>query len=245
MSNVFATITTLLTIYALIGDDIRLISFEKEDDIFFDALTWTCIGMFSIEIFVCSFGKPDYWMSFFFALDLISTASLFLDITWIAEHFFDPLRDMDAESSSDESGDAGALRAGRAGRAGSKAGRVVRIIRIIRLVRIVKLYKAHLERKRKREQALLAPGERNVFQDEGEEEGAAGTEESRVGKKLSELTTRRVILMVLLMLFAVPQLRNESSFLGAELYMTAASYASDDVVESFRRTLQERENVFY
>ena len=138
-SNVFQFITTILTLYALFGDDIRIATTRRQADWFFDLMTILCIALFTLEIIVCSIGKQDYYGSFFFYLDIISTASLFLDITTINEALFSA-EDADADSSS-------IARAGRAGRAGTRVGRVVRIIRIIRLIRIIKLYKAHLERK--------------------------------------------------------------------------------------------------
>lgn len=47
-----------------------------------------------------------------------------------------------------------------------------------------------------------------MFQDDEEEE-SANVEESRVGKKLSEITTRRVIGLVLGMLLLLPAFRAE------------------------------------
>jgi class 3 adenylate cyclase len=70
----------------------------------------------------------------------------------------------------------------------------VRIVRLIRLVRIVKLYK-------------IAAGESDANLDK-----QVAMEPSQVGKKLTELTTRRVIILVLLMVIVLPFM--DSSFLS-------------------------------
>ena len=41
---------TLLTIYALFGDDTRVIAFKKESDPNFDILGLICLTVFTIEI---------------------------------------------------------------------------------------------------------------------------------------------------------------------------------------------------
>jgi len=102
----------------------------------------------------------------------------------------------------------------------------VRIIRLIRLVKLYKTYKTAIEQKDKLKQQArregaasgLQPGEsEDAFQSEdavGEmgigspdsrQEGSAqGASETRVGKKLSDMTTRRVIFLVLVMLVFMP-----------------------------------------
>ena len=87
-------------------------------------------------------------------------------------------------------------------------------MRIVRLIRLVKLWKFVEEALQKRKQKQgeegddrLGPGDDldALLQPEDEEEEDAGTEsESRVGKKLSELTTRKVIILILVMLFTRP-----------------------------------------
>eukprot|EP00392_Amoebophrya_sp_AT5.2_P013099 g13210.t1 len=241
-NNSFAVLMTLLTLYALVGDDLRLALTEKQHDQYFNMMTYL-----SLAIFTCSFGKNDYYGGFFFYLDIVSTLSLILDITWLAEELFTSPE----EEGGSGGGGGGVARVGRASRMGTRMGRVVRVIRVLRLVRIFKLYKAHLERKRKREAALLAPGERQVFADAGEEEDEV--EESRVGKKLSEMTTRRVILVVLVMLIAVPLFikgpgavprttcpargilfRSDGFLSEKDVYMDAATYAATGIWTSFR-----------
>jgi hypothetical protein len=72
-----------------------------------------------------------------------------------------------------------ALKGAKGARAGTKAGRAVRIVRLVRMVRIVKLYK-------------MTAGDEDVDVEED-----TGAEPSKVGKKLTELTTRKVIIITL------------------------------------------------
>lgn len=125
---------TLITIYALYFDDLRILFFPKSaDDIFFGI---TLLGMicFGLEIILASFAKDDYMFSFFFYLDLVSTLSMIPDCGWIWNAIIDSEGDTGADGADSATNLAKTSRA-------SKVTRVIRIIRLIRLIRIVKLYK--------------------------------------------------------------------------------------------------------
>lgn len=95
---------------------------------------------FAIEVILSCIGyeDPKYLGSFFFYLDVVSTASLLADIEPIIDAITGPGDEDDAGS-----GNVGTIaRASRGAKLGSKAGRLTRVIRIIRLIRIVKLYKS-------------------------------------------------------------------------------------------------------
>ncbi|CAD8054540.1 unnamed protein product [Paramecium sonneborni] len=126
----FSIIMAIVTLYALFGDDIRILSVDKtEDDIFF-ILTIISMSFFSLEIILTSIINPNYILNFYFFLDVISTATMILDIGWITDLWYGEEGDI---------GNATTIKAlGRASRVARKAARV---IRIIRLVRLVKLYK--------------------------------------------------------------------------------------------------------
>ncbi len=155
-------------------------------------------------------------------------------------------------SSSDSSGAGAAAGA----KVGSKTGRIIRVIWLIRLIRIVKLYKhAHnaMEKKEEddEEEDIDFTGNNQVVQ----EEEAKSPEESKVGKKLSDLTTRRVIVLILTMMFSVPILtlttymsENESFTFGLTLVtsfpqysngynLTKASYIEEHTKSSFKTPL--------
>lgn len=128
---------TVITIYALIGDDLRLLIWEKDADVTFMVLTVISLILFSLEIILACIAKPDYFNSFFFWLDFLSTVSIITDIK--------PAMDFLFGGGGDEASASDAVslaRASRGARIGTRAGRVTRVIRLIRLIRIVKLYKS-------------------------------------------------------------------------------------------------------
>lgn len=78
---------TMITIYALFFDDIRIIAFTKHADNIFFSLTTLSLVCFTVEISLASYAKYDeYYLSFFFWLDVISTLSLIADIGWIMDN---------------------------------------------------------------------------------------------------------------------------------------------------------------
>ena len=70
----------IVTIYALIGDDIRILAFNKDHDDVFLALNILALSLFLIELLLSSIGINEYFGSFFFWLDLLSTLSIVTDI---------------------------------------------------------------------------------------------------------------------------------------------------------------------
>ncbi|KAA0164978.1 hypothetical protein FNF28_03602 [Cafeteria roenbergensis] len=147
----FGTLITLITIYALFGDDMRLWLTSKPSDNIFYGLSAVAFAFFAFEFMTNSCFRPGFASppSFYFWLDLLATLSLLPEIGWI----WDPVQSYLEGSGTTTSADLSAqIRAGRAARAGSKAGRVVRIVRLIRLVRVFKLYK-HCRRARHVRQA--------------------------------------------------------------------------------------------
>ncbi len=74
---------TTITLYALFGEDIRVLSTDKNGDHIFWILNIICMSVFFVEIILASIAKKGYFNSFFFYLDLISSISLIFDIGWI------------------------------------------------------------------------------------------------------------------------------------------------------------------
>jgi len=197
-SSFFSVLTTILTFYALFGDDVRLALTEKKDDWAFDMLTVMAMIVFSTEIIACSIGKPGYVFGFFFWLDILSTTTLIFDVSSVSEALFGDSVSSQSAAENDAAGESGggsaeAARAGRMSRAGTKAGRIVRLVRLIRLVRIIKLYK-------KSEPGLAHPG----YSWDEDDDDEPGVSESAVSKKLSDMTTRRVIMLVLMIMLSLP-----------------------------------------
>lgn len=162
---------TLVTLYALIGDDLRLLLFPKTVDESFTNLTIVSLFLFLIELTLQTIGQQDYLGSFFFWLDLVSTLSIITDIKPVMDAMTGAgsisAEDGETDNKDKEStekggaGDAASLaRASRGARIGTKAGRMTRVIRLIRLIRVVKLYKGVTQAQIKEEERA-----RNVILD--------------------------------------------------------------------------------
>lgn len=211
-------VCTLLTVFALCGDDIRLLFTDKPADIVFDALVMACIFVFSFEVVLSSIGKKDYFMGFFFGLDVISTGSLMLDLTFVSDALF---------ASNNGFGQA---RTGQTARLGTKTARVVRVIR---LIRIVKLYKAVYERNmRKKKAEAEGMSEADDAWESIDIAMETNGRESLVGQKLSGKMTQSTIVLVLSLLVVLPLLDLEDS----NLLYSSAVYGAEDVYEAFVNT---------
>lgn len=136
----FNLIVSIFTIYALFGDDFRILVTSKGADNVFNGILMVCMVIFIFEIFLSVKVVKGYFNSFFFWLDVISTVTLVLDLTWVSDAIL-------ASGGSSVGQSASIARASRASRIGTKAGRIVRIIRLIRLVKIFKI----VQQKRKTE----------------------------------------------------------------------------------------------
>jgi hypothetical protein len=104
---------------------------------------------------------------------------------------------------------ASAVRAGRASRAGTRAGRIVRIVRLIRLIRVMKFFKQiEVVKAPDTSTSAFRKGRRGTASsDPLSRRGSVSiVEPSQVGKQLSDLTTRRVIFLVLFMVIILPLL---------------------------------------
>jgi len=222
----FVVFGIFLTIWALSGDDFRVMLTDKPADVAFDCTVIFCILFFSVEVVLSCLGKDDYFMGFFFGLDIISTFTLVLDLTFVADAFFNG-------GGGDDSDKA---RSSKTARAGARVGRVVRVLRLVRIVKLFKAMQQHNKDKQRIKVALPgADGDPCVNQEavweteEGEEDPQGSGRESLVGKKLSNRTTQRTSVLVLIMLIVLP-------LLSADSYMrtpASAEYGADDVLKAF------------
>ena len=84
---VFSTLVTLLTIFALFGDDVRIAFCEPSMDQVFFTLSIVALVVFTGELTISCVGKPNYMfekggimgLGFYFLLDGVSTVSLIPD----------------------------------------------------------------------------------------------------------------------------------------------------------------------
>lgn len=171
-----------ITVYVLFADDMRmLLASVHEDDGFF-AMACLCMGVFVLEILLSLYVKPDYRWSYYFYLDLIATVSLITDIGWVWEHV----------TSTQDTNQLDQVReADHTSRTTSRSLKIIQIVRLVRLIRLVKLYKGVQTALKGRRVAKVQP------------ETFLPTE-SLIGKKLSELTIKRVLFFVLLLLVMLP-----------------------------------------
>lgn len=214
---------TIITIYALFADDVKQLIGSVEADKAFNVTYYIIFCIFMIEFLVSCYCVPNYILGLYFFLDLISTASILLDINEVM-----------GNNNSSSQFNLEIARTVKASKIGSKAGRVVRIIRLIRLIRIIKLYKAkELMNKKKdddeyekqfedakekaddkfkesRREPLKEDDKELSFEDsENENEDDLKNNkminsESKISKRLSDLTTKKVVIIVLILLVSIP-----------------------------------------
>lgn len=232
---------SVLTVWAVTGNDIKLWTTEKPADFYFDIVVYVMIAMFSAEIVIECSGKDDYFMGFFFFLDVVSTLSLFLDLAWCLVLIMELFESIGQFLGDEDTGnDVRNVRASKSARFGAKVGRT---LRVVRLLRVIKLYKVYSEKNSRRFDAgAELHMEEWRWKDDWEDDMSsdwAETEhefplESRVGKRLSELTIRRIIFLVLSALLILPLLQSD------EVMQTSASvdYAADEIYRSFRQFLE-------
>ena len=125
---------TLLTVYSLVGDDIRTVAFNKEEDLAFDGINIVLMIIFGVEIILSSIALDNYFLSFFFFLDIISSASLILDVSIFTEIIF----------LSTYTNNYSFSKIATQSKASRAAIRAVRVVKLFRIIRIVKLYKSAL-----------------------------------------------------------------------------------------------------
>ena len=79
---------TLVTLYALFMDDIRILTCPIGVDEILWGVTSGAFGLFIFELLLSSLAMDGYLCNFYFWLDLIATVSLISDIGWIWNQIF-------------------------------------------------------------------------------------------------------------------------------------------------------------
>ena len=158
--------------------------------------------------------KRGYFCGFYFWLDVIATLSLFFDIPAFVA-LFNPV------GAGQTSGQGGTLaRAGRSANAGSKMGRILRLVRVIQLLRRIYKYEQRMREARRASQQ----GNSDAYSTMRKLEHPRNTRVTRVGAKLSDLTTRCVGLLALLRLLRSAHSRAVAA--GASSWACCSSSAS-------------------
>ena len=74
---------TVITVYSVFFDDIRQLTIPPDNDNICFGVTTACMILFFVEIVLASISIEDYFLSFFFWLDIISTLSMVPDIGFL------------------------------------------------------------------------------------------------------------------------------------------------------------------
>jgi hypothetical protein len=186
--------------------------FRRDADIYFDVVTCLVFLGFCFEIFLYSVTVKNYLFSFYFYIDIISTLLLLFDMNFIANPLF---------FGNDNHNNTGKVI--------TRLGKYFRLIRLIRLLKILKsspeiedFEETHVpvpkEKKsgvnfsfrnsimRKNFKSLIEKKnpEKSVVKTKTKKVKSKARDESRVAKKMKELTSRKLVILMLLMLIFVP-----------------------------------------
>jgi hypothetical protein len=209
---VVITVTTVITLFCLFGQDINIIATTSDATELFDGLTIFAVVIFMTEIILNCLANQEYPASFFFLLDVVSTGTLLLDISFLGIN---------------TSGDS-ISQATRASRVGARATRVVRIIRLVRLLRLVRVFKI-FNKPQLREDASE---DRSVTSDLQHAASARNRPQSKTEKALSQKTSQRMVIIILLIVFIQPQIETKPYFSSiSDIHSSGLSAVS----ESYRK----------
>jgi hypothetical protein len=171
-------------------------------------------SLFLLEIVINSFVKVGYftWYSFFFYLDLISAFSLIPDIPWI----WNPILGLPVSYAFDNSNDPD-IQVDHIQSASLNTARLLSILKFVKLIRLGRIAKLFELAQRTMDERAKAR-RRAARADDNTIHADDYTQSSQVGQTLSEQTTRKVVLLVLIMMLVIPLLQ-VSPFENAEVFM--------------------------
>jgi len=192
-------VMAVIALWVLFGDDIKVMTTGRWSDQGFAISYVFSLSLFIIEIIVNSLVVDEYKFSFFFWLDVIAALSLLPDIYFI----INPIIGLFNQSMTSVNVTVG-ISGIRDEIKTSYINRVWRSVRFIRLVRIVKLYKYFTKKK----SSLTSRKAQQDKSDSITNPMQSPMDPAALGRKLSDITTRRVIIMVLLILVILPILQS-------------------------------------
>ncbi|OQR95046.1 Voltage-gated Ion Channel (VIC) Superfamily [Thraustotheca clavata] len=194
----------LMTIFTLFADDIRVSGFNKSADSTFYVLELICFVFFIIEWGCNVYARPGY-------ANKGMGFTFWMDFIAALSILADVGWITDALVGTSSSNSISSLQASRASRAGTKAGRLVKLIRLIRLIRVSRIFRTKTDAK----EAKL-------------------NEPSKVGKILTELTTRRLIVLVLVMIIILPII--DQTLTATDQYQANALYQLHRMTQDYNAT---------
>ena len=119
--------TTLVILYSMFGDDIRLLVTRPGADNSFYSLSVVAMVLLMADCSLRSWMNYEYRWSFAFVLDIAANLTLLADIGWIWDHQVDRSSQM-------------LKTVGQASRVASRAATFIKVVRFIRMMRIIKMY---------------------------------------------------------------------------------------------------------
>ena len=162
---------------------------------------------------------PDYFNSFFVWVDVIGTLSIILDIGWISNSF------MPSNSNVHQKGSI--LRAARAAKLGARYGRIMRLLKFVKVFNNMPCYK-------KTEEEQPEPTLSAV---------------RKTSARLSEVLSRRVASLVMLLVIVIPFLNYETTdssvYAWADNFVTLGSNASSYSAYDISTTMNDFHSYYY
>lgn len=209
----------VITFYSLFFDDYQILLCGKQLDVVFDIFSITFMALFAIELIISSLFIKAYSNSYFFYLDLISTLSIIIDL-----NMFKNTLNNNLTSGSDSIAKLGKL---------IRLVRLIRLFRISRIYKSFSKSKIAIKRKPQQKpsmqietkaidvmesakelkaksetyrQALAIKSIKKITSGITETRSAIKPQgkDSKVGKKISEVATKTVILIVFILLILLP-----------------------------------------
>lgn len=173
----------VLTVYTVLSDDVRLLCTDKTADRYFGAVALMCLVLFVADLSVSMVFKPEYRGSFYSLIDLLSALSLLPDIDWLWNPIIG-LKDRDVSGLTSPS-----TQLSPTSHSSVRLSRLLRFTRCIRLIRLSKLYQPLSTFLRKE---------------------TGNVREMKVCRALKEVTMKRMIGLVLLLVMVLPLMELET-----------------------------------
>ena len=131
--SLYLIIQLIIIIFILLENDLKCILTKKSADLIFSILVIIAIIYYIIEITLFSIMLEEYFLSYFFWLNILSIIVTIFDLHWIFNAILDSVGGGDAKNTPEEYAKIKWAKI-------QVSKRIIKIIKIIQIVRIVKLY---------------------------------------------------------------------------------------------------------
>ena len=132
-SNYYLIIQIIITVFILIEEEIKNIVTKKKADAHFSVLVIIFMVYYIFELIAYSRIIKDYFLNFYFWLDLISIITTLLDVHWFYNLIIEKVGGGKIETVED-----------LMKRNESKVSLTIRVLRILRIVRVVRVTKIYI-----------------------------------------------------------------------------------------------------